>query len=372
MPKILPAIVAVSLVALLVVALGAVAGCDGLEPAGGSSCVRTSEIWSRQQPQRIDLVLVIDRSAEMAPYLGELDEQLRGLGQAIERGTLGFNLHATSIAADLGAPGILARECTGTDARTIHDSRAPWWTCSGVPSAKGCPVGTTTSSLSDVLPCLGRFGAAGSDPRRPVDALLRIFDPREPEVPGFLRDQSIPVLIIVAAGDDQSPGAVAELFDLLVSREPSFGLFAAEIIGPEGAPRLTALAAYHGARFDSIDSNHWGLGGFTADRAVPERGRCFEGLELIDLDVHNPGLQPPISIERLDDPDRAAPGELVEPCQMLAPDRPHPDTPLPCYWFQPADDPSWPNCPRLFWLEAPPGRPALARFQYETRCGLEP
>ena len=338
-------------------------GCE-TAAVEGTSCVENLRAQSRSPARSFDVLLVVDRSVSMSSYVDTLEEHLEELGIGMDSADV--DLHLSSIAADLGAGGVRARDCSAGEGDFVFELQEPWWRCSDLRTAS-CSITNRTAPLGETTACVGAFGSGAVEPPRPFDAILRVLDSREPELEGFLRPNATFVAIVITAGDDASTVGAEELLAALQARSPPNGNHLLYIIAPAGSVRLDAAVDQRFIHFSAIEDREWAIFDFFVGPLTPFTGRCLPDTELVDTDPNNPGVQlaGEFQIE-----ESSGPGDLetIPWCQMATPSRPHPGTGLPCAWLDLDPGPEFGSCSAVVFLEAPRGQRVRGVLQREIDC----
>jgi hypothetical protein len=191
------------------VAFAAIACGEQTPPAPGSTCEVRSLV---PQPQAfaLDLVLVVDRSPAVEPFLPAVERNVRDMFDGFAMAPRLLDLRVAVVPADGGEVAVL--------------------------SYRDRPAGAVASfagGLGDALASLASLGAQGSAPR-PLAVVRDV-------VPGFARPGAIRASVIIAASDDAGVEDVAAVGDDLVSRT-GLGIYVGVVTDPAAAPRLVELA----------------------------------------------------------------------------------------------------------------------------------
>ncbi len=303
----------------------------------------------------VNLLIVVDRSAAMAPYAPELADHLRELADTLLR-VSSPDSHIAIVAADAGS--LTAAPVTGgcptPDGAFIADERLPWFTCSTDPAAR-CPDRNFEGGLADALACIGALPVVNGAARQPLRAAAEALE--NPSADGFHRPAALPYVLIIAGGDDESPGPVQDYIDRMRARlDPDHEPFVG-VIAPPGTERLNAALAssYRPSDPIAIDQPSWStaVDWIVLDHLLPDA--CLRGepgsdisIDPTDLDPDNPGVQPDCVVTVTSERNRPGlpVGTVIPPCRMSTPSQPQPDNPVPCWWLGPEVSTGcelWPN-----------------------------
>jgi hypothetical protein len=228
--------------------LGAVllAGCDLPRPAGGPQACASRTFIESAINDRLDLLLVIDDSPAMAPWLPKLAENAALFMRVLESFPFGVpDLHvavtttsARGLRRDLAACGIV-------------DDRPYLATVHGFHNNFSRPLAQTVS-------CMVTIDATSADPPEPLRSAQVVLED-EDNNGGFRRSEAFLSLLFVSSSDDASPGSVATYLDALLGTGPSRSRVAPAVIAAPNVPRLRALVNAAGdlGRFVTLDEPSW-------------------------------------------------------------------------------------------------------------------
>ncbi len=336
--------------------LVAIAACGGeADPPAGESC----QVDSYANPgvvAAVDVLIVVDESADMAAHQDALVENLRRFALVLDSVEGGLpSVRIAVVSADEarggtyeGAPAGAA--CTGPAGPVIEDLSAHWWTC-GADRAARCGERNFDGALADVLVCVGTRGADGAGARAPLAAIDRALSPGNPDRAAFLRDDALLAVYVIAAGDDESAGEVSAYADALRAAKQDPASILVGVVGDGPGPRLSAFAAAFPGRNDveDIGAADW------TDVMVALASTFARTLGFSCL---------PASTDATDciaAEDRAL-QEPIPACALVD-GRPDPATALPCWWVDAVDDPA---CPLQPFVE----RPTFDLHPAELRCAV--
>lgn len=340
--------------------LAAAVSCTGRGDGAGDetfSCEGRSLGYHYLQYPLVDLLIVVDRSAAMAPYASELADHLRELADTLLR-VSSPDSHIAIVAADADgmttAP--LTDGCPVPDGAFIADERLPWFSCSTDPAAR-CPDRNFEGGLADALACIGALPVVDGAARQPLRAAAEALE--NPSADGFHRPAALPYVLIIAGEDDESPGPVQGYIDRIRARlDPDHEPFVG-VIAPPGTERLNAALASSYRQLDPIDisQSSWStaVDWIVLLQLLPNpclRGEPDSlsgiGIDPTDLDPDNPGVQPDCVVTVTSEPNRPGlpVGTTIPPCRMSTPSQPQPDNSVPCWWLGPKSSVAcelWPN-----------------------------
>lgn len=324
-----------------------VTACDAdTGPTGEQelSCEATTAAWP-ENLRALDIVLVIDDSASMAEHQAKLAANLPRLAWVLENVEGGLpSVHVAVVSASAASGHLFESTprqdgCTVPNGDFIVDSQLQWWTCSDSPLER-CGERNYEGTLGETLACIGLLGAEGGEDQQLFEAALSAVDGSVQGNGGFLREHAGLVIVFISDTDDASPGTPADYAAALkaIKRDP--GLVVVTTVRANAAPRLAAFEAEFPQRNDSASfaGEDWSDAfEIIANLFVEVLGRPCLGdvVDTTDVQDDNPGLQPECVVTGHD---AVTGAEYVIPaCRMLAPQRPHPETALPCWWLEQVD-----------------------------------
>jgi hypothetical protein len=206
-----------SLVELLLVC------CSGCDVDGTVGLAFDPSQWMLERAQLafaphhdLDVLFVVDNSGNMAPKQAAL---VTALDTFIHQLNGARHHHFGVITSDLGAGASATGQCVapGGDGVLVAMGRAAPADCMGPTGARYIDWGGGNSnlpagqSLPQTLGCLLQVGDRGCDFPQPLEAARRALT--NPVNMGFLRDDSLLVLVLVSDGDDCSAPPDSPVFD---------------------------------------------------------------------------------------------------------------------------------------------------------------
>lgn len=214
--------------ALLLVALMACAR-DPFSPLPvGGSHVLVKEIPQPWSP-KLDLLFVIDDSPAMASFRADLLANAPNFASVLTRGRLP-DLHLAITTAGCEGDGGVLRTTPAVDGDFII----------ATPFADGGYATNVTDSLDHAMTALMDVGTTGCATVQPLAAAKRALASH----PDFVRDDAYLALVVIAASDDTSPGAIADYVTWLegLKRDPGT-IFVTGIAGAGSCMYDGAVAA---------------------------------------------------------------------------------------------------------------------------------
>ncbi len=316
----------------------ALAACGSSPEAAGDAGL-FCEVSSRGHPNYItefDVLLVVDTTAAMQPFAGDLAfnmPRFANVLQSIQGGMPG--VHIGVISGDGGAfrSAPTSPDCTAPDGAFLSDEREPWFRCSEERWTR-CGVRNYDGTLDDALPCIGLLPADSTEPRRLLESMVRAIDGTIAANAGFDRAGTPLAIVIIAAGDDGSDLPVTVYAEQL--RELSDDAIGpvVSVIAPADSPRLNAFADLFPQRNVRIDvqQQDWSEALLImAQLLAPTLDfPCLQGADITDLYPEQPGPQIDCAVTEYgyDGTDRILPS-----CAMATASCPDSDTRLPCWWL---------------------------------------
>lgn len=247
-----------SFAALLMVSACAVAGWTEPEPVG-TSRVKLFGL-PPGGPNQIDLLIVVDDSAAMAPHRPRLAELAAAIDRAMDP-RIDLRVAVTSNDGVLRGPTpFLAQRLDFNLVRTAN----------------------FRGSLADTLVPRLDVGSATTNASQPLPAIRDVVE-RNPD--GFVRDDAHLSILIITANDDASTETIDDVARWLravkQSRPPMVG-----VIRADATPKLDALA--HRDAVAALDSDYGRVLEVMATQTAILLGICWE---LDDIDPVTPGDQ---------------------------------------------------------------------------------
>ncbi len=270
-------------------------------PVTETFCEMSANSHTPRDKVVLDLLLVIDRTSAMSPHAEALQNSLREIG-ALDNSWLDW--HVAIVAADddtLIADAQLP-DCSEPEGAYLSTEREPWFRC-GDERTADCSTRNFDGPMEDVLACVGTLETQPGADRQPLEAAVLALD-SAPE--GFLRPNSDGLLIvIVGAGDDQSPRGLEEYVELLTERGRGAFHTGVVVVAPPGATRLADFyqQVSHIGQAALVVTDDWvaeveQLIGFFSQDIIPYSCLRWEDpYELPSADNRdtapgNPGIQP--------------------------------------------------------------------------------
>jgi len=282
--------------------VAAIVGCDGSLPGLCEDGSCHTQAWSQRTFQwyvdpRLDLLIVVDDTAAIAPHLDALAAGFADMAQQLQGPGPKLSLHVGFIRS--GGCDWRTRGATCGLAASEEFVRSEW--CQTISNLN------YPADLSGAFVCLGDFGADDCGPAPPLAAATRaLTGPAVPGWSGFLRQDAALMILVVAATDDASAAAgslvpVADLVAAVKALKSDYSYVLAAVIGPGGscaageepAPRLTEFVNSFGANglYYPLCGEHLSnalyraMPNINVDRRLP----CFTNVR--DMDPDAPGLQ---------------------------------------------------------------------------------
>lgn len=178
-------------------------------------------------PGNIDVLVVLDDTPDIAPYLPRIDAMLRALDHWPHGRPRNPNLHLAIATADPADAGHV-RVAQAVHGPFVTDQMLPDW-------SRGTNY---DSSLADALSQLGTTGTSGTA-SAPLAAIRAAIE----QTPGFLRSDAYLAVLIVSAHDDASSEDPAAVAQWVQSLKPERFAFIVGAVMPANAPRLSAFVA---------------------------------------------------------------------------------------------------------------------------------
>lgn len=212
-----------------VLALAVIAGCAQPTEPGPieQSGVEVFEVPGAAPPD-IDLLIVLDDTAEMTPYLARVDAMLRAIDRWPQDFTRKPDLHIAIATADPADAGMVHMSSYVHGAFLVDEIRPDW-----------SRETNYDNTLGEALSHLGDVGTGGSA-SAPLVTLRAALE----QTPGFLREKAYLAIVIVSAHDDASsvdPQALAQW--LMMLKPERFAVLVGTVL-PASAPRIRSFLSY--------------------------------------------------------------------------------------------------------------------------------
>lgn len=194
-------------------------------------------------PPPLDLLIVVDNSAQMAAYEASLADDLDLLGGLVEENSGWWDRHIGVVTADVGCtqrpawrPAPLTNGVFFIDWRHLDNTRTK----------------NFDGSLADHLPGVLAAGHEGCGAHRPLDAIVAAIDPAT----GFRRANADLVVLILSASDDASLVSVDDAMDAIArsSNAPRSDLWWRVRVAAFAPPQSARLSAFAEAVQDERQS----------------------------------------------------------------------------------------------------------------------
>jgi hypothetical protein len=211
-------------------------------------------------PTPVDILFVIDSSPAAATYEEQIQTSLEHV--ALTPGTVAarLDLHIGMITADLGDGSTDDRiaipgSCHGTgDGALMRRSAFVDGAFMTEHTTQAKNFINYRGDFTDAIRSLADVGTAGCARTQPLEAIRRAL--RDPHNAGFLRDDAVLAIVILAAQDDESPAGVDEYRAFLRGLKADDDDVMVAVAAPDGtscgtvdSPRLRAVAD---GRFTSL------------------------------------------------------------------------------------------------------------------------
>jgi hypothetical protein len=203
-------------------------------------------------PTPVDILFVMDSSPAAAAYQDQIQRSLEHV--ALLPGTVAarLDLHIGVITADLGDGNTDDRIAIPGSCHGMGDGAL--MRRSGLVDGAFMTEHTTQAKdfinyrgdFTDAVRSLADVGTAGCARTQPLEAIRRAL--RDPHNAGFLRDDAVLAIVILAAQDDQSPGSLDDYRAFLRGLKADEDDVMVAVAGPDGVscgtadvPRLRAV-----------------------------------------------------------------------------------------------------------------------------------
>ncbi|MBT8495034.1 MAG: hypothetical protein KJO07_18435, partial [Deltaproteobacteria bacterium] len=166
------------LVAMLGLAACALPNGDGGElTTVGVSCEVQADLYPNTR-RPLDLLVVIDDSPAMQPYLDQVDEFMADLGRVLDNLERRPSVHLAVISADPEQGGRFQRgdACSLAPAFAVR-TQPPWWQC----DSPGCGYRNFEGELPDAASCLGALPLGDTAEPQPLAMALSAVDGTAPD-----------------------------------------------------------------------------------------------------------------------------------------------------------------------------------------------
>lgn len=195
----------------------------------GSTTGATTESESSSGPPPVDVLFVVDNSASTAVFQSNLVDALPQFVAGIE--AVGDDVHIGVTTTDAYAGN--SSSCNELGGLVIRTAGADSSNASCGPYAEGENYMTEADALDQTLGCAARVGTEGSPLEAPMQAMLAATDGSLRCNAGFLRDDSLLVVIIVT--DEYDGPNDPEMFGSPGSANSWF----ADLVAQRGSPETT-------------------------------------------------------------------------------------------------------------------------------------
>ena len=179
-------------------------------------------------PTEIDLLIVLDDTAEMTPYLARVDAMLRAIDRWPQDFTRKPDLHIAIATADPADAGIVHMSSYVHGAFLVDEMRPDW-----------SRETNYDNTLDEALSHLGDVGTGGAA-SAPLVTLRAALE----QTPGFLREKAYLAVVIVSAHDDASSVDPQALAEWLMMRKPERVAVLVGAALPASAPRIRSFISY--------------------------------------------------------------------------------------------------------------------------------
>jgi hypothetical protein len=244
--------------------LSLLAACSIDRPADGVPVVESHRAWSVEfsdpAPTPIDILFVVDSSPAAASYQEQIRWSFENVALLPGKVAARLDLHIGVITADLGDGSTDDRiaipgSCHGTgDGALMRRSALVDGAFMTEHTTQAKNFINYQGDFTAALQSLSNVGTAGCAQTQPLEAIRRAL--RDPHNAGFLRDDAVLAIVILAAQDDQSPGNVDDYRAFLRGLKADDDDVMVAVAGPDGmscgsagVPRLRAIA---GDRFATL------------------------------------------------------------------------------------------------------------------------
>ena len=205
---------------LTLAALIAVTACSdpGVDLGADDGFGSDYEIVTDIDPERnhnVDVLFVIDNSGSMAEEQSSLTASMEADVFGVFEDSFGVrpNMHVGVISTDTGAGPFNISGCSGNGDDGVLQDDARGVGCSPpddpyiidtLPEDAGPRVVNYTGAIHETFNCIAPLGIDGCGFEQPLESMRRALDGHNPENAGFLRDDAMLAIVILADEDDCS------------------------------------------------------------------------------------------------------------------------------------------------------------------------
>jgi len=242
----------------------------------------------KQECTKVDFLFIIDNSSSMGAYQANLVANvptfISGI-QGVLDNTDSYQVGViTTDPYNFNIPG-----CGALSSLVVQTGGASSSNMMCGPYADGFNYMTENDDLGAAFDCAARVGTSGSGNEQPMQALVEAVQrveggPGECNE-GFLRDDSLLVVVIIGDEADNSPGNPMQWYDDVVAARsgiPENVVIVSIIDGP------TSPCGFGQSLQRSLFTDLWGDNGFEVAICVPDYGPAFEeAISIIDVACEN-------------------------------------------------------------------------------------
>lgn len=193
------------------------AGTGALDDAGGGAFDANrdvgprDDVWSEFGCRSVDVLFVIDDSASMADQQAALIASFDGFVQGMRDAlSTAIDYHVGVVTSDAYSHNAMGCRAIGDLVTATGGPGLPARTCDPFPSGGRYLTGTDPD-LPTSFSCIANVGVGGADDERMARALLDATDPANTCNTGFLRADSVLVLVLITDEDDVRDGCTTDL-----------------------------------------------------------------------------------------------------------------------------------------------------------------
>jgi hypothetical protein len=267
---------------VLVIAAASLAACTEQPPRATGSYIEShveSYDYPGSIPVELDVLIVVDDTAAMAPYTPQVKGFAADLVTVISSANEGAAPTTRIAVITANASAASFRQPAGTTDPYISFGL----------DARFEPTANISGSIAETLEPMLDVGTAGTAPVAPLEAVAAALDAQ----PTFLRPDSYLGIITIAASDDASLGATADYAASLKARRSDPTKVLVTGVFPQPAPRLDAFHSSFPNRNTAVDVDNPDWSDLLALYA--QQSRQLFGVPCIttpaDLDPETPGPQ---------------------------------------------------------------------------------